>query len=173
MSERPEKKAIIGEIRQRLVDGEFLILADCRGLNVERLTELRGQLDDAQSRLVVSKNSFIGLALQDIGWNDVVRFLDGPTAVITGTGEISGVARLLRDYAKGKGLPTLKGGRFGEQTLTSEDIDVFASLPSREVLLGQVVGTIAAPMTQLVGVFQQKVLSLLYLLKAAAEKKGT
>ena len=56
MSERPEKKAIIGEIRQRLADGEFLILADCRGLNVERMTELRGQLDDAQSRLVVSKN---------------------------------------------------------------------------------------------------------------------
>jgi len=173
MGDRPEKKAIIDEIRQRLAEGEFLILADCRGLKVEGMTELRGQLDGAHSRLVVSKNSFIGRALEDIGWTDVVQFLDGPTAVITGTGEVSGVAKLLRDYAKTRGLPTLKGGRFGEQTLTSEDIDTFANLPSREVLLGQVVGTIAAPMTQLVGVFQQKVLSLLYVLKAAAEKKGT
>ena len=66
----------------------------------------------------------------------------------------------------------IKGGLMGTQVVSSTEIDALADLPSREVLLGRLLGTLAAPMTQLVGVLNQKVLSLLYVLKAIEDKKS-
>ena len=172
MSDRPEKKALIKEVQQQLEASEYTILADCRGMKVEKLTELRGKLRGAQSRLMIAKNGHVALASSELGWADFEALLTGPTAVITGGGDVSEVAKVLKEFAKDSTLPVMKGGRFAERTLSMEDVAAIASLPPREVLLGQVVGTIAAPLSQLVGVLNQKVLSLLYVLQAVSEKKS-
>jgi len=172
MSERPEKKAIIDEVRGRLDDAGYVLLADCRGLNVEGMGALRGKLREQGSSLLIVKNRLLGRASAEAGWEDIDPFLEGPTAVITGSGDVTSVARLLRDEAKADGLPAMKGGRFGDRTLDAGDVAAIADIPPREILLGQLVGTIAAPMTQAVGVMQQKVASLLYVLKAVVEKKS-
>lgn len=172
MSNRPEKKAVLAEIRDRLASSNFVILTDCRGMKVSGVTELRKKLRASGSKLQVVSNSFLNLASKEVGWGDVSQLLDGPTAMITGTGDVCEVAKQLREFARVTKKPTVKGGRFSGQTLTAADVEQIATLPPREVLLAQVVGTIAAPMARLVGVLQQKTASVVYVLKAVEEKKA-
>lgn len=171
-SNRPEKKAIHTEVRTRMEGSGYVLLTDCRGMKVAGMTELRSKLRSTKSRLLVVPNSFLSLASRDLGWSGVEQFLNGPTAMITGTGDVSAVAKVLQEFAKTTNMPAVKGGWFARQALSASDVEAIASIPPREVLLGQVVGTIAAPMSRLVGVLQQKVASVLYVLKAVEEKKA-
>ena len=173
MSNRPEKIAIRKEVRSRLEGSSYVILTDCRGMTVQGLTDLRQKLRGASSRLSVVSNAFLNLASKDVGWTDVEQFLDGPTAMITGTGDVSQVAKVLRDYVKAAAVkPRVKGGRYERQTLSAGDVDQIASIPSREVMLTRVVCTVAAPLTRLVGVLQQKTASVVQALKAYEDKRA-
>jgi len=168
---RPEKQAIINEIRARLEGRSYVILADCRGLTAEQMKELRGRLKEAQAGLMVVKNSLFGLAVRELGWDGIERFLQGPTAMIAGSGDITSLCKILKEYTKANNLPVVKGGRLGGLVLSPNDVEALASVPSREVLLGQLVGTLAAPLQQLVGVMSRKISSLAVVLNAIAEKK--
>ena len=171
---RPEKIAIIKEIRESIAGSEYVILADCRGLKSEQLKDLRGQLRGAKSGLKVVPNALFGVAAKDVGWDGLAKYLTGPTAMVYGSGDVTQVAKVLKAYAKAMGakLPVIKGGYLTGQVLESGQVEMLAEVPPRAVLLGRVVGTIAAPMTRLVGVMSQKVASLLYVLKAVADKKA-
>jgi large subunit ribosomal protein L10 len=87
---------------------------------------------------------------------------------------VTQVAKVLRAFAKAatNKLPVVKGGYLSGQTLVAAQVESLADIPPREVLLGRMVGTIAAPMTRLVGAMNQKICSLLYVLKAVADKKA-
>ena len=91
--------------------------------------------------------------------------------MIIGTGDVSLVAKTLRTFAKTNPNANIKGGWFSDKVLSVEDVTDIAEIPSREVLYAMVVGTLAAPMSQVVGVMNQKLCSLLYVLQAAADKK--
>ncbi len=169
---RPEKESVVQEIRERIDESGFTILVNCRGLSVSQLEDLRSRLDRSRNRLEFFRNTFIKVALRDTGLEGLSEYCSGPTSMVMGEGDMAEVARLLRDYRKENDLPEFKGGSMDQTVLNADDIAQIASLPVREVLLGQAVGTIAAPMTQLVGVLQQKLLTLLYVLKAVQEKKG-
>lgn len=168
---RLEKQAIVRDIQGQLAESEFVFLADCRGLNVEQFTSLRRSLRDSKSRVTVVRNSAFGKAAEASGWGDVSQFLDGPTAMILGKGDAVETARIVNKFVRQNTLPVLKGGRLGASMLSAKDVEAMADLPSREILLGRAVGTIAAPLSQLVGVMNQKVLTLLYALKAITDKK--
>lgn len=172
MSYRPEKNALRQEVRSRIEDSGYVLLTDCRGLTVEAITDLRRRLRGANSRMMVVSNSFLKLAYKDLGWGDVERFLSGPTALVTGKGDVTQVAKVLKDYTKATSKAPVKGGRFEGQTLGAEDVRELADVPPREVLYQRLVGTLAAPMSQLVGVLQQKVASVVYVLKAVADKRA-
>lgn len=170
---RPEKKTIVEEIRGRLERSEFVFLTNYRGLTVEQLTDLRGRLRRAESRVYVVKNAFLKRAADELGWDDVSGFVDGPMAMITGCGDVTKAAKLLRKFINENELPVLKGGRLGENLLSFGDIKEIAEIPSREAMLGRLMGTVSSPLTRLAGVMAQKLLSLLYALKAVErEKKG-
>ncbi len=169
---RAEKESVVQEIRENLDKSDFTILVNCRGLNVSQLDELRSRLDRSSNRLEFFKNTFLKVALRDAGLEGLLEKCSGPTAMVTGEGDMAQICRAVLDYSKDKELPEFKGGSMGSAVLSADDIVQIAKLPSRETLLGQAVGTIAAPMTQFVGVLQQKVLTLLYVLKAVEEKKG-
>ena len=168
---RPEKNAIIDEVRSKLEESGFLLLTDYKGLNVGVIGALRKALHDEQSEVHVVKNTFLGKAAEAMGWNGLDPALQGPTAMVTGSGDVAQVAKLVSKFAKDNGKE-LKGGCLEGDILTAADVNALAELPSLKVMQGIVVGTIAAPMTQLVGVFNQKVSSLLYVLKAVEEKKA-
>jgi len=163
---RLEKKAISGEIREAIEGKAYTFLANFKGLKVDQMNALRLQLAQFKTRLLVVKNSFFKRVAEELGWGDVSNMLDGPSAVISGSGDASRVAKLLKAFKKENELLTVKGGRLGEKLISASDIEEIANIPPLEVMRARVVGTIAAPMTQLVGVMQQKVCSLLYVLKA-------
>jgi len=169
---RPEKEAIVDEIRGYLERSGYVLLADCRGLTVEAMRALRRRLRDAAAGINVVKNAFLGRAADRVGLDGIRGFLDGPRAMIHGGDDVVKVARILREFIKEHGLPVPKGGVIGDRVLSSADVEEMAKIASREVLLGRLVGTVAAPMTQLVGVMQQKLSSLLYVLKAVEAKKA-
>ena len=99
-------------------------------------------------------------------------YLSGPTAVVTGSGDIAEVAKALVAFIKGHDKASVKGGSFEGQLLSVADVNELTTIPPRQVLYAMLAGTLAAPMSQLVGVFSQKLCSLLYVLKAAEEKKN-
>lgn len=169
---RPEKEAIIEELQTQMDGSSYVFLADCKGMNMEGMSELREKLSETSSSLMVVKNSYLGKASANIGRDNMSTMLEGPTAMITGRGDVSDVAKALKGFVKTNKALEIKGGWFADQALSVDDVKDIASIPPREVLYAQVVGTLAAPMSQVVGVMNQKLCSLLYLFQAAADKKS-
>lgn len=169
---RPEKKAMLDEVQATLEKSPFVVLAEYRGLKVDQMTQLRTQLRKAGSRMLVVKNSYLSLAASKTGRTNLASLLSGPTAMITGDSDITQIAKLLKTFTQDNNLLVVKGGMLGTRLLTAADMVDMANIPPREILLGQFVGTLAAPMTRLVGVMSQKVLSLLYVVKAIEKKKS-
>lgn len=169
---RPEKESIISEVREKMSDAVFVIIADYQGLTVAKTDDLRKRLLKADARIQVVKNRIVSHIAKDAGLGAMRDHLSGPSAMVYGKGDVSQAAKILKDFIKEHEKPVIKVGALEGVVLTAKDVEQLASLPSRETLLGMMVGTLAAPMSQLVGVFQQKASSLLYVLKAAADKKG-
>ena len=169
---RPEKEAITDEMRDRLASSEFVILADYMGLTVEQSQSLRQRLRKADARMLVTKNRLLAHAARSASLEAFAAAVqDGPTAMIHGAGDVVEVSKLLKDFIKENNLPVIKLGALNGDVLSAEDIDQLAGLPGRQELLGMAVGTIAAPLSSLVGVLHQKLASLVYVLKAVQEKK--
>ncbi len=168
---RLEKKAIVDQIRQEVTDAVFVLLTDYRGLNVAQTEDLRGRLDKVNAQFRVVKNRMFRQVVQDLSYDGLENELAGPSAMVVGNGDFVEVAKVLKDFIKENNLPIIKVGALDGVILSAEDVKKLADLPPRPALLGSLLGTIAAPMTQLVGVMHQKVASLVYVLKAVEEKK--
>jgi large subunit ribosomal protein L10 len=169
---RPEKIAILEEYSNSLDSADYVIMANCTGMTMEQFDELRAKLRENNGKLQIVKNKIYAKAVTDQGKSFIDSSLIGPTAVISGEGDVTVVAKAIKNYVKSAGLPVVKGGILGDKALSIVDVKALADMPSREIMLGMFVGTVAAPMTQLVGVVNQKLLTLLYVLKAVADKKN-
>ena len=167
---RPEKTAIVGEISTRVNGSSFLLLAEYRGLKVDQFSDLRRQLGKAGARVQVVKNRLLRLITNEKGWKQLDGQLKGQSAIITGP-DVVEAAKVLKRFSSANGIPAVKAGMMGNMYLTPAQVDALAELPPREVLLGQFVGTVAAPLSRLVGVMKQKVSTLVYVLKAVEAKK--
>jgi large subunit ribosomal protein L10 len=122
--------------------------------------------------LVIRNRQFAHVA-REMDFSEIAEQVTGPTAIFFGSGDVVEASKILRTFARETELPVIKLGTLDGKLLSREDVNELAQLPSRDVLLAMVVGTIAAPMTQVIGVMRQKVASLLYVLQAAADKKAT
>ena len=169
---RPEKNSILLEVTKRLESADYTFVLNYGGLKVAELTELRRTLAPLGAKAQVVKNTYLERVTKQLGWESVDAFLTGPTAVVTGKGDVAEVAKTLMKFVKAHDKAAIKGVCLDGKALGKADVDALSKLPPREVMLGLFVGTLAAPMMQLVGVFNQKVLSLLYVLKAVEEKKS-
>ena len=169
---RPEKQAIVGEIRDNLSSADYALLVDYAGMTVEQGADLRGRLAQHETRLQVVKNSLLGFVAKELGHSFDKDMLQGPTAMVFGSGDIAAVAKTLTKFIKENERVTVKGGSLGYSLLSAQDVEALAKMPSREVLLGMLVGTVAAPMSGMVGVLSSKLRSLLYVLRAVEEKKA-
>jgi large subunit ribosomal protein L10 len=167
---RPEKTSIVSEISTRVNGSSFLLLTDYRGLKVEQFSDLRRQLGKADARVQVVKNRMLRVITRERGWTDIDGQFKGQSAIIVGS-DVVQAAKVLKRFSNVSGIPAVKAGMLGNMYLTPAQIDALAELPPRETLLGMVVGTVAAPLSRLVGVMKQKVSTLVYVLKAVEEKK--
>lgn len=168
---RPEKQAIAEELKERVSGSDYVILADYTGMTVDQMQNLRGKLGEANARLMVVPNRQFGHVARELHLSGLAEDLKGPTAMVFGTGDVVETSKILRSFARGTDIPALKLGAVQGQVISAEQVRQLAQMPPREQLLAMAVGTLAAPMSGLVGVMKQKLASLVYVLQAAVDKK--
>lgn len=168
---RPEKKAMYNEVQENVSGALYMLLADYKGMTMPETDEFKKLLRSADARVKVVKNSMLGRISKEMGCAFDSKALSGPTAVIFGSGDVVEVAKILKKFAGDKEKPSFKGGLLEGSVLSAKDVVELAKLPGKKELQAKLVGTLAAPMTQVVGVMNQKVCSLLYALNAVREKK--
>ena len=170
---RPEKEAIVREIKEHLSGATFAILTDFTRMDMMKTAALRKKLRETEARFQVVPNRLFRVVAKELNYTGIEAGLVGPTAIVYGAGDVAATAKTLREFIKGNNkIPVVKLGYMDGSALTAAQVDVLATLPPKKVLQGMLVGTIAAPMSNLVGVMSQKLASLVYVLKAAAEKKS-
>lgn len=167
---KERKVELLGEYIEQLRKSQGIILADYRGLTVSQMENIRRTLRPLGSSIQVSKNRLFRLALQEVGWSLPEEWLTGPTAVSFCYGEVPPVAKALVDARKEMEALKIKGGLVGNVPVTAQQVEEIATLPSREVLLAQVLGTINAPASQVVGVIASGIRQVLNVLQAYVDK---
>lgn len=175
---RPEKVAVVDEVRDRLDDTSAAILAEYRGLSVGQMAELRSRLRDAGGEIKVYKNTLVRFAARDLGL-DIGELLTGPTAIAfvaekpTGdAGDAVEVAKVLKDFGREFPALVVKGGLLGDKLLSADDTRALADVEPREVLLAKLAGAMAAPMQQFAGLLQALPRNMAYGLKALIDQGG-
>src|SRR3954451_24680030 len=168
---RPEKVAVVDEVRAKLEASDAAVLTEYRGLNVASTAQLRRSLREAGGEYKIYKNTLVRFAARDLGL-EIDELLTGPTAIAFVDGDAAAVANALRDTARTNPALVVKGGLLGTKALSADDVRALADLPSREVLLAQLAGAMAAPMQQFAGLLQALPRNLAYGLKALLEERG-
>ncbi len=168
---RPEKVAVVDEVRGHFNDSDAAILTEYRGLTVTEISALRRTLRPAGGEYKVYKNTLVRFAARDLGL-DIESMLVGPTAIAFIKGDAVTVAKALRDFARTNPKLVVKGGLLGEKVLDAKDTTALADVAPREVLLARLAGGIAAPMVQFAGLLQALPRNMAYGLKALIEQKG-
>jgi len=175
---RPEKVAVVDEVRERLNSTSAALLTEYRGLDVTAISDLRRALRLVGGEYKIYKNTLVRFAARDLGL-ELEDLLTGPTAIafITekpdGTpGDAVDVARALRDFAKTNPNLIVKGGVLGTKPLTADEAQALAEVEPREVLLAKFAGALAAPMVQLAGLLEALPRNFAYGLKALIDQQG-
>ena len=168
---RADKVAVVNEVRDRMEAADGALLTEYRGLTVTELAELRRELAAAGGDYKVYKNTLVRLAVAGTPGAGVSDLLTGPTAIAFVQGDVSAVAKALRDFARTNPHLIVKGGVVGSSIMTAADIEVLAELPSREALLAQFAGALSAPLQQLAGLIQALPRNLAYGISALIDQK--
>jgi large subunit ribosomal protein L10 len=169
---RPEKVAVVNEVRERLSSSGGAILTEYRGLNVSDLATLRRSLRGAGGQYKIYKNTLVRFAVRELGLEQLDEMLLGPTAIAFVDGDAASVAKSLRDFARGNPNLVIKGGILGGAILSAKDASALAELPSREQLLAQLAGAMAAPLQNMAGLLQALPQNFAYALRALVEQQG-
>ncbi|MGH3579368.1 MAG: 50S ribosomal protein L10 [Mycobacterium sp.] len=167
---RAEKVAVVNEVKARLAASEGAVLTEYRGLTVAELAELRRELAAAGGDYKIYKNTLVRLAVADGPRAPIHDMLTGPTAIAFVQGDVSAVAKALRDFARTNPHLVVKGGMVGTGVLSASDIEVLADLPSRDTLLAQFAGALSAPMQQLALLIQALPRNLAFGLSALVDR---
>ncbi len=164
---RPEKKSIAAELDERISGALYMILADYTGMDMPQTTELKSNLRDHAASFNVVNNRMFNRALD----GKATDLLKGQTALIYGSGDVVEVAKVIKKFTAANQKPVIKGGFLEGKAISGEEVAELAKLPAKEVLQAMLLGTLQAPCSQLVGVLDQKVASLVYVLDAVKTKK--
>jgi large subunit ribosomal protein L10 len=175
---RPEKVAVVDEVRERFDSSAAALLTEYRGLDVSALGDLRRALREAGGDYKVYKNTLVRFAAREAGL-EIEEMLTGPTAIAF-VGERPGgepadavlVAKALRDFARTNPALVVKGGVMDNATLSADDARALADVEPRDVLLARIAGAFAAPMQQFAGLLQALPRNFAYGLSALIDKGG-
>lgn len=167
---RPEKANIVSDLSEKLNRSPFLLVTDYQRMKVAQFGELRNRLAPAGAEVRVVKNSFLKRAMADSGMPDVADKLTGQTAIVMGENDVAPVAKILKLFAAEFKIATLKIGVVDKAVLSTSDVEALAELPSREILLSQLLGLLLAPATRLVRVLNEPASAFARLLKAKGEQ---
>ena len=165
----PAKATLVQDLNQKLNESPFVFVADYAGLNVIQFSDLRTRLHNAGARCIVVKNSFLRLAAKEAGLPDLGE-LTGQTAVVVGDKDVAAAAKVLKTFAAETKKLALKGGVVDRLSVTKEQIQSIADLPSRDVLLATLLGVLQAPASTLVRLLNEPASQLARVLQAKADR---
>ena len=149
-----EKKAqVIDELEEAFSNCSIGILTDYRGLTNAQITVLRRQVQQSNGSYRVVKNTLARFAAERLDRAELAEAFEGPVAVALGYDEAADMARIVANYIRTAGTSaSISCGFLGDRMLTADEVSTLARLPSREVLLAQVLAGMKAPITGLVSV---------------------
>jgi large subunit ribosomal protein L10 len=170
-AQRTHKVEVVEEVKTRVSAATASIVSEYRGLTTAELAELRTSLAAAGGDYRIFKNTLVRIAIDGGEYQPLSEYLSGPSALTFVQGDISAVAKALRDFSRNNPLLVIKGGLADGSLLSPGDLAALADLPPREVLLARLAGALAAPMQQMAGLLQALPRSMAYGLSALIEQR--
>ncbi|HEX4176653.1 MAG TPA: 50S ribosomal protein L10 [Acidimicrobiales bacterium] len=166
------KVEVVDEVKTRMSAATASIVSEYRGLTVAELADLRHALAAVGGDYKIFKNTLVRRAIDGGEYQPLGEYLSGPSALTFVQGDISAVAKALRDFSRANPHLVIKGGLADGSLLSSSDLAALAELPPREVLLARLAGAIAAPMTQMAGLLKALPQNMAYGISALIEQKS-
>jgi large subunit ribosomal protein L10 len=168
---KTEKEQVVAELVERLRTSETLLIADYRGLTHAELDDVRTELLKHGARFTIVKNTLTKRAAEVAGVDVLNDFLTGPTAIaFVNAGDMVAVAKTLSETARTTRRLELKGGVLDGKSIDADAVRDLATVPPLEILRGQVLGAVVAPLTSLLGLVSAPLQSLVGLIDARIEQ---
>jgi large subunit ribosomal protein L10 len=169
---KEDKERVVADLAERLRTSETLIVADYRGLTMTQIDDLRGKLLEHGARFAVVKNTLTRRAAEAAGADALLALLEGPTAIafLESDGDPVAVAKALSDAARDTRILTVRGGLLEGRPMEPAEVESLAKLPPLDILRGQVLGAVTAPLMTIVGLFTAPLQDLYGLLDARIEQ---
>ena len=170
--DKKQKERVVADLAERLRSTDTLIVADYRGLTMPQVDALRTELLTHGARFQVVKNTLTRRAAEEAGADHLLALLEGPTAIafLDSEGDPAAVAKALRAAARETQVIEVRGGIMQGRPISADEITTLAALPSLDVLRGQLVGAIAAPLSTVVGLFNAPLRDLVGVLQARIDQ---
>jgi large subunit ribosomal protein L10 len=145
------KRETIASLREELSRHTTMIVSEYRGLKVRELADIRRALRKQDVSYRIVKNRLMRIAADEVGVSALSPLLEGPSAIAFGRGDEAAIAKAVLDATRPFKVVKVKGGVLGSRAIDADGVTRLATLPSRDVLLAQVAGAIAAPMATVAG----------------------
>lgn len=173
--QKEDKERVVAELTEKLRSAETLFVADYRGLTMPQIDSLRGKLIENGARLSVVKNTLTRRAAEAAGADALLALLEGPSAIafIEADGDMVAVAKALADSARETKVLEIRGGVMQGREIAAADIEELAKLPPLDVLRGQVLGAIIAPLSAIAALVNAPLQNLYGLIEARIEQLGS
>ncbi|MDQ3986469.1 MAG: 50S ribosomal protein L10 [Actinomycetota bacterium] len=168
---RPDKVEAVKEITERFKNSEGAILTEYRGLTVGEMAEVRRALRDSAADYKVLKNTLARIAVRELGHDELVELLQGPTAIAFFTGDAADAAKALDDAAKKFPVLSIKGGLLAGKVMGAEQARELAKLEPRDVQLAKIAMMMNSPVQQLANVLSALLRDLGSMLSQVVEQK--
>jgi large subunit ribosomal protein L10 len=170
--QKEDKERVVAELTERLRTADTLFVADYRGLTMPQIDALRGRLLENGARLSVVKNTLTRRAAQAAGADALLALLEGPSAIafIEADGDMVAVAKALADSARETKVLEIRGGVMQGREISAANVDALAKLPPLDVLRGQVLGAIVAPLSAIAALLNAPLQNLYGLIDARIEQ---
>ena len=170
---RPEKKYLVEEVNRHLEKSSYVYLTNYERITVEETAELRKELSGHKAEFHVIKNNILGVAAKARNLPDLSEYLNGPTAIVVGGDDPSGVAKTITKFFEEKEKVDLKAGLLNEKVLTKDEVVALSKLPGLESLRAQLLGLLTQPATGLVRVINAVPQSLVNVLQAKVRTENS
>jgi len=171
---KEDKERVVSELTERLKGSDTLLVADYRGLTMPQIDSLRTRLIESGARFSVVKNTLTRRAAEAAGADALLALLEGPSAIafLEADGDMVAAAKALADAARETRVLAIRGGIMQGRTVSAEEVETLAKLPPIDVLRGQVLGAIIAPLSALQGLVTAPLQNLYGLIDARIEQLG-
>ncbi len=170
--QKSDKEKVVTDLTEKLRGAETMIVADYRGLTMPQIDALRTKLVANGAKFTVVKNTLTRRAAEAAGADALLALLEGPSAIafVEAEGDAVAVAKALADSARDTKVLEIKGGVMQGRVITGDDVDALAKLPPLDVLRGQVIGAIIAPLNAIAGLVNAPLQNLYGLIDARIEQ---